>query len=67
MSILEQALDASHTITRAEAGRSRAWEALRKMRRRPNSFKAVRDYVAASTMVEEAELALRQIRKDLGK
>lgn len=67
MNVLERCLDASHTITRAEAGRSKAWEAIRKMRRRPTSFKAVRDYVAASTMVEEAELALRQIKKDLGK
>jgi hypothetical protein len=63
VTVIERAIEASLTITRAEAGRLRAWEALRKMRRRPKSFKAVRDYVAASTMVEEAELALLRIKK----
>ena len=67
MSILDRCLDASHTITRAEGGRSKAWEAIRKMRLRPTSFKAVRDYVAASTMVEEAELQLLRIKRELGK
>lgn len=64
MTIIERAIEASLTVTRAEAGRLRAWEAIRKMRRRPTSFKAVRDYVAASTMVEEAELALLRMKKD---
>jgi hypothetical protein len=65
--LLNRCLEASLTITRAEAGRSKAWEAIRKMRRRPTSFKAVRDYVAASTMVEEAELALLRIKRELNK
>lgn len=67
MTTLDRCLIASHAITRAESGRAKAWEALRKMRRRPKSFAVLRDYVAASTMVEEAELEILSIKRSLGK
>ncbi len=54
-------------ITRAEMGRERAWTALRRMRRQKKALAALRDYVAASAMLEEAELALLKIKRELGK
>jgi hypothetical protein len=54
-------------ITRAEMGRERAWTALRRMRRQKKALAALRDYVAASAMVEESELALLKIKRDIGK
>ncbi len=54
-------------ITRAEMGRERAWSALRRMRRQKKALAALRDYVAASTMVEEAEIELLKIKRELSR
>jgi hypothetical protein len=63
----EKGLEASHLITRAAGGRMDARKALNRMRHKPQSFDWLRRYVAASTQVEEAELALLKIKKELGK
>jgi hypothetical protein len=67
MTAFEKGLEASLLITRAAGGRHAAHEALRKMKRSPKSLAWVRAYVTASTQVEEAELALLRIKKELGK
>jgi hypothetical protein len=54
-------------ITRAEMGRERAWSALRRMRRQRKALAALRDYVAAAAMLEEAEIALLKIKRELKK
>ena len=66
MSAFEKGLEASLLITRAAGGRHAAHEALKRMKRHPRSFAWVRAYVTASTQVEEAELALLKIKKELG-
>lgn len=66
MSPFERAQEASLLITRAEMGRERAWSALRRMRRQKKALAALRDYVAASAMVEEAEIELLKIKRELG-
>jgi hypothetical protein len=60
-------LDASLLITRAGSGRSKASQALKMAQKDPHSFGWLKRYVAASTQVEEAELALLKIKKELGK
>lgn len=65
MSLLDNCLDASLLITRAASGRSKASQALKMMAKDKHSFGWLRRYVAASTQVEEAELALLRIKKDL--
>jgi hypothetical protein len=67
MNAFEKALEASHLITRAEQGRARAWSALRRMRRQKKGMAALRDYVAAAAMTEEAELALLKIKREIQK
>jgi hypothetical protein len=67
MSLLDNCLDASHLITRAASGRSRASQSLKMMKHEPHSLGWLRRYVAASTQVEEAELQLLRIKKELGK
>lgn len=67
MSPFERALEAAHLITRAEQGRERASSALRRMRRQKKAIAALRDYVAAAAMVEEAEIALLKIKREIGK
>ncbi len=67
MSPFERAQEASMLITRAEMGRERAWSALRRMRRRKKALSALRDYVAAAAMLEEAEIALLKIKRELKK
>ena len=67
MSAFEKGVEASLLITQAASGRYSAHQALKKMKRNPKSFAHLRAYVAASTQVEEAELALLRIKKDLGK
>lgn len=67
MSPFERAIEASALISRAEMGRERAWTALRKLRRQKVGKTALRDYVAAAAMLEEAELALMRIKKEIGK
>lgn len=66
-SLLDNCLDASLLITRAASGRSKASQALKMMNKDRNSLGWLRRYVAASTQVEEAELQLLRIRKDLNK
>ena len=65
--LLDNCLDASHLITRAAAGRGKASGALKMMAKDKTSFAWVRRYVTAAAQVEEAELALLRIKKDLGK
>ncbi len=67
MNAFERAAEASLLITRAEQGRERAWSALRRMRRQTKAIAALRDYVAAAAMVEEAEIALLKIKREIGK
>jgi hypothetical protein len=67
MSAFEKGVEASLLVTRAAGGRHAAHEALKRMKRYPQSFEALRKYVTASTQVEEAELALLRIKKELGK
>jgi hypothetical protein len=66
-STLDNCLDASHLITRAAGGRRNAHEALKQMKRAPKNPLWLRRYVAASTQVEEAELQLLRIKRELGK
>ena len=65
MSILEKCLEASMMITRAEGGRRKTGKALKALRRNPRSYNALRDYVAATTQTEEAELAILAIKREL--
>jgi len=67
MNAFEKGIEASLLITRAAGGRHAAHEALKRMKRNPRSFAWVRAYVTASTQVEEAELALLRIKRELGK
>jgi hypothetical protein len=67
MSIVDNCLDASHLITRASGARGKASGALKMMKREPHSLGWLRRYVAASTQVEEAELQLLRIKRELGK
>lgn len=52
-------------ITRAAGGREKIGKALKNLRRRPQSFKSLRAYVAATAQVEEAELAILIIKREL--
>jgi hypothetical protein len=65
MSTIDRCLDASLLITRAASGRRNVNQALKMLNRGSRSFVALRRYVAASTQVEECELALQRIKKDL--
>lgn len=67
MTALDKGVEASLLITRAAGGRHAAHDALKKMKRWPRSFAWVRAYVTASTQVEEAELQLLRIKRDLNK
>ena len=67
MSAFEKGVEASLLVTRAAGGRHAANEALKRMKRNPRSFAWLRNYVTASTQVEEAELQLLRIKKELGK
>jgi hypothetical protein len=67
MSAFDKGLEASLLITRAAGGRHAAHEALKRMKRNPRSFAWLRNYVTASTQVEEAELQLLRIKKELQK
>jgi hypothetical protein len=67
MSAFEKGVEASLLITQAAGGRYNAHQALKKMKRNPRSFAWLRAYVAASTQVEEAELQLLRIKRELGK
>jgi hypothetical protein len=67
MSIIDAALDASMLVTRAAGARGKANGALKMMAKDKSSFAWVRRYVTASTQVEEAELALLRIKKELRK
>lgn len=64
-SLLDNCLDASLLITRAASGRRAASQALKMMNKDRHSLGWLRRYVAASTQVEEAELALLRIKKEL--
>ena len=65
--LIDNCIDASHLITRAAAGRGKASGALKMMNKDRTSFAWVRRYVTAAAQVEEAELALLKIKKELGK
>ena len=65
MSLLNNCLDASLLITRAAQGRRNASQALKMMATNKTSMGWVRRYVAASAQVEEAELQLLRIKRDL--
>lgn len=67
MSVLDACLDASLLITRAASGRTKASRSIKMMKQQPQSFAWLRSYVAASTQVEEAEIALLRIKRELGK
>jgi hypothetical protein len=67
MSAFEKGVEASLLVTQAACGRHNAHEALKKMKRWPQSFTWLRAYVAASTQVEESELQLLRIKRELGK
>jgi hypothetical protein len=67
MSAFEKGVEASLLVTRAAGGRHAAHEALKRMKRNPRSFEWLKRYVTAAAQVEEAELALLRIKKELGK
>ena len=67
MSAFNKGIEASLLITRAAGGRHAAHEALKRMKRNPKSFAWLRAYVTASTQVEEAELQLLRIKRELQK
>jgi hypothetical protein len=64
---IDACIDASLLITRASSGRGRASQALKMIKNEPASFGWLKRYVAASTQVEEAELALLKIKREIGK
>lgn len=63
--MIDRCLDASLLITRAADGRRKASQALKMMAKDRHSIGWVRRYVAASAQVENAELALLKIKKEL--
>jgi hypothetical protein len=65
MSLINSCLDASLLITRASSGRKNASQALKMMSKDRASLGWLRRYVAASAQVEECELALQRIKKEL--
>lgn len=64
---VNRALDASLAINVAAAGRRDAAHALKMMAREPQSFGWLRRYVLASTKVEQAELALQKIKREIAR
>jgi hypothetical protein len=67
MKTLDDVVRVSELIARANTGRERAFAALTKMSRKRKAFAVLRDYVAAAAAVEEAELELQRIRKDIAR
>lgn len=67
MSNIDKCLDASLLITRAAGARGRASQALKMMNKDRNSLGWLRRYVAASAMLEEAEIELLTIKRGMGK
>ena len=66
-SSIDNCLEASLLITRAAGARSAASQSLKQMRRDPSSLGWLRRYVIASAQVENAELELIKIKKELTK
>lgn len=67
MSIIDRALDASLAVNVASAGRRNASHALKMMAHEPQSFAWLRRYVLASSQVEEAELALLKMKREIAR
>ena len=65
--LLNNCLDASQLITRAASGRRNASQALKMMGKDKRSLGWLRRYVAASAQVEDAELQLLRIKRELRK